>query len=285
MYIKSSPLHSFSSYFAYIIKPINIIQIIHLYPPSLDHIKSYTFTPKNSFAMKFTVSSACKLALFSLITTQPAITLAVSLGVAAKFGAIAGTTITSSGNTVITGDCGTCPGISITGFPPGVCTGTKSAGGTLACAAEAACLLAYNSVIIPSALPSVTPLPSSDLGGVTLPPGIYSFPASAATLSGTFTADGTANPDGQWIFPVDSTFTTAFGSKVVLINGAQACNIYIVSGSSITIAAGSKLQCNFLAYSSISVGSGASNNGTLCALNGGISLIDDALRALPTCAT
>jgi hypothetical protein len=242
--------------------------------------------------MKFTMSSACRLALFGLITTQQAFGLAhpaiekrslpVVMGLAGTFGAIASTTLTSTGNTVITGDCGTCPGTAIVGFPPGVCTGTTSAGGTAACNAEAACLTAYNNA--KGASPS-TALPSPDLGGVTLPPGVYTFPASGVTLSTTFTADGATNHHGQWIFKIASTFTTAVGSKIVLKNGAQACNIYFQVGSSVTIAAGSALQCNILAYTSISVGSAASNNGTLCALNGAITLINDALKAQPICAT
>jgi hypothetical protein len=74
-------------------------------------------------------------------------------------------------------------------------------------------------------------------------------------------------------------------AKVVLTNGAQACNVYFVVGSSATIAGGTALMGNVLAYTSIAVGSAASNKGTLCALNGAITLIDDALTAQPTCTT
>jgi len=42
----------------------------------------------------------------------------LDLGLAKTFGAIAATTLTSTGDTLITGDCGTSPGTSITGFPP-----------------------------------------------------------------------------------------------------------------------------------------------------------------------
>jgi hypothetical protein len=118
-----------------------------------------------------------------------------------------------------------------------------------------------------------------------LPPGVYTFPTSGVTLSGTLTLNGASNPDGQWIFQIRTTLGTSVGSKIVMENGGQACNVYFQIGSSATIAAGSLLQGNFLAYTSIAVGSAASNNGTLCALNGAITLIDDALKALPTCTT
>jgi hypothetical protein len=238
------------------------------------------------------MSSACRLALFTLITAQQAVGLAhpimerqggpVLMGVAADFGAIAATTLTSTGATLITGDCGTCPGTAITGFPPGKCTGTTSAGGTLACNAEAACLTAYNNA--KGKVPTMA-LTSSNLGGIVLPPGVYTFPTSAASLSGTLTLNGATNPDGQWIFQISTTFSAAVGSKVVLENGAQACNVYFQVGSSASILGGAQLQGNVLAYTSISVGSAASNRGTLCALNGAITLIDDALTALTTCTT
>jgi len=247
--------------------------------------------------MKCTMFSACRLALLALITAQySAICLAhpsieksiekrlepVVLGVAATFGAIAATTLTSTGNTLITGNCGTCPGTSITGFPPGVCTGTRSAGGVAACNAEAACLIAYNNAV--GLVPTMA-LPSPDLGGVTLGPGVYTFPTSAATLSSTLTLNGASNHDGQFIFQVTTTFSTAANAKIVLENGAQACNVYIVVGSSATIGAGAKLNGSVLAYTSIAVGAAASVNGTLCALHGAVTLIDDAIKAQPSCAT
>ncbi|KFZ19285.1 hypothetical protein V501_00724 [Pseudogymnoascus sp. VKM F-4519 (FW-2642)] len=95
------------------------------------------------------------------------------MGLAETYGAIAATTLTSTGSTLITGDCGTCPGTSITGFPPSKCTGITSAGRTAACNAEAACLSAYNNA---QAVTPTIALSVPDLGGLTLGPGAYTFP-------------------------------------------------------------------------------------------------------------
>jgi len=65
----------------------------------------------------------------------------VVLGQASTYGAVGATTLTSTGNTVITGDVGVYPGTSITGFPPGIITGTNSTESPAA-RAEAACLSA-----------------------------------------------------------------------------------------------------------------------------------------------
>jgi hypothetical protein len=115
---------------------------------------------------------------------------------------------------------------------------------------------------------------------LTLGPGVYDFPTSNAVLSTTLTLNGTGDTSGQFIFQIDTTFGTAAGSsKVVLIGGAQATNVYFVVGSSATLAAGTQFQGNVLAYTSIAVGSAVSVNGTLGALNGAVTLIDDAISA------
>ena len=93
----------------------------------------------------FSLLALATIAHINLSLTHPTLTKrapAVVMGLAESFGAIAHTTLTSTGNTVIIGDCGTYPGTAITGFPPGACTGTTSAGGTAAQNAEASCLTA-----------------------------------------------------------------------------------------------------------------------------------------------
>src|SRR4051812_2721673 len=52
----------------------------------------------------------------------------VALGAAGNFGVLAGSTVTSSGATIINGDLGLWPGSSVAGFPPGVVNGTKHVG-------------------------------------------------------------------------------------------------------------------------------------------------------------
>jgi len=205
----------------------------------------------------------------------------IVLGSANTFGAVAATTLTSTGQTVITGDAGLYPGTSITGFPPGIITGKKDID-SCASRAEAACLTAYNNA---EGLTPTKALTSSELGGLTLPPGVYTFPAASAAITGALTLDGTSNSKGQWIFQIASTLTTAASSSVVLTHGAQACNVYFIVGSSATIGASTKLNGNVLAYTSISAGAAASNTGTLCALNGAVTLIDNALTSHSTCSS
>ena len=73
-------------------------------------------------------------------------------------------------------------------------------------------------------------LSSVELAGLTLTPGVYKFPAAAASLTGNLTLSGGSNPCGQFIFLIESTLTTTAGSEVVLTDGAGACNVYFLNG-------------------------------------------------------
>lgn len=241
--------------------------------------------------MRSTMFNTVHLSLLALLTTQHVLSSPlleersvgpVVLGRAKTFAACAATTITSTGGTAITGNLGTCPGTSVTGFPPGTCSGVITKGGTAACNCEADCLTAYN---VAAGLAVTVALPASDLGGLTLGPGVYSFPTSGVTLTGNLTLNGATNHNKQFIFEITTTFGVAAAARIILINGAQACNVYFRVGSSATVGAGAVLNCNILAYTSIAVGNAASNKGIFCALNGAVTLINDALTAQPTCTS
>src|ERR1700686_3096551 len=79
---------------------------------------------------------------------------APGLGTAATYAVLAGTTVTNTGASVITGDLGVSPGSACTGFPapctggPGVVNGTIYTGaGSLAGPAQSDALIAYNDLV------------------------------------------------------------------------------------------------------------------------------------------
>ena len=59
------------------------------------------------------------------IPTQSTKQAKVELGGASSFAVLAGSAITSTGATSITGDMGLSPGTSVSGFPPGILVGTQ----------------------------------------------------------------------------------------------------------------------------------------------------------------
>jgi hypothetical protein len=81
-------------------------------------------------------------------------------------------------------------------------------------------------------------------------------------LNTFLTINGASNPNGQWIFLIKGSFSTAVNSYVQAINGAQACNIYFIVQNSAGLGDATRFTGNILAYDTIKVGKGSSNWGT-----------------------
>jgi hypothetical protein len=168
--------------------------------------------------------------------------------------------VTSSGATVINGDLGVSPGTAVTGFPPGIYTGTLHAGDAVAANAKADLLAAYNEAV---GLQGAAVLPG-DLSGLTITPGLYKNSTSVMVGVGsnvTFDAQGDTN--AVFILQMGSTLTTGVGSTMTLINGAQANNIFWAVGSSATLGVSSTLVGTVLAQASITANTGTSIQGRL----------------------
>jgi hypothetical protein len=209
----------------------------------------------------------------------------VSLGAASNFAVLAGSSITNTGSSVITGDLGLSPGTAVTGFPPGMVSGTQHVADTQAASAQTALVNAYNDA---SGQTPVSTIPT-ELGGTTLVPGVYSSSAGTFGLTGTLTLNAGGDASAVFIFKTASTLITAAGSNVVLTGGAQACNVFWEVGSSATIGANSSLKGNILALSSITLTTGANVEGRLLARNGAVTLeantITRAMCAAPVVPT
>ena len=115
-----------------------------------------------------------------------------------------------------------------------------------------------------------TPI-AADLGGQTLVTGVYNS-ASSLGLTGTLTLDAAGDPNAVFVFQAGSSLTTASGSQVSLINGAQACNVYWQVGSSATLGTGSTFRGTVIALTDITVTTGATVDGRVLARNGAVTL-------------
>jgi Ice-binding-like len=186
------------------------------------------------------------------------------LGTAFNFAGLAGSTITNTGPTVITGDVGLKPGSAVTGFPPGRVTGIKHIADAVALSAKNSLVTAYTDA---ARSPSTSDLTGLNLGGKNLRPGVYTFRTSAQ-LTGSLTLNGR----GVYIFRIASTLTTASHSVVRLLNGAQACAVYWQVGSSATLGSTTQFQGTLMALSSITMVTGANITGRALARNGALTL-------------
>ena len=197
------------------------------------------------------------------------------LGSADQFAVLAGTTVTSTGNTVLNGDLGVSPGTAITGFLPGVVNGTTYSAGSVALQAQSDALAGY--IFFKTEL-SFQDLTGIDLGGLTLDAGVRNFDTSAQ-LTGIVILDAQGNPDAQFDFQIGSTLTTAAGSEVVLVNGAQADNVHWAVGSSATLGTTTVFFGDIVTDQSITLNTGANVTGSLVALNGAVTLNDNTVTS------
>jgi hypothetical protein len=210
-------------------------------------------------------------------STAQAQTATVNLGAASNFAVLAGSTVTNTGPTVVTGDLGVSPGSAVTGFPPGVVVGTIHAADAAAAAAQVALTAAFNDAATRA---PATAIPA-DIGGLVLTPGVYRA-ASSLGITGTVTLNGQGDPNAVFIIQVPTALTTASASVVSLTNGTSPCNVFFVVGSSATLGTGSTFAGNILAQASITATTGVNVTGRLLARTAAVTL-DTNLITRPLC--
>ncbi|MBM7411952.1 hypothetical protein JOE38_001775 [Clavibacter michiganensis] len=208
-----------------------------------------------------------------------AATATVGLGTAASYSVLAGQGVTNTGPTTLSADLGTSPAASVTGFPPGVVGGATHAADAAAGQAQSDLTTAYDDA---AGRPTTAAVPA-DLVGSTLTPGVYTAAGPLAN-TGTVTLDAQGDPSAVFVIQAPSSLTTGSGSRVSLVNGAQACNVFWQVSSSASLGTGSGFAGTILALTSVSVGTGATVDGRALARNGSVTLDDDAFTS-STCGT
>jgi len=198
----------------------------------------------------------------------------VCLRSAASYTVLAGSAITNTGPTTITGDVGVSPGTAITGLPVSQPKdGTVHMGDAVAAQAQADLVTAYGFL---AAMPCSVTMTGVDLGGKTLAPGVYCFATSAA-LTGILSLDANGDSSAVFVFQIGSTLTSAGGASVVLAHGAQSRHVWWQVGSSATLGIASAMQGNVLAHTSITLTTGASVAGKVLAAGGAVTMDSNSL--------
>ncbi|MDP9340060.1 MAG: Ig-like domain-containing protein [Acidobacteriota bacterium] len=227
-----------------------------------------------------------------------------NLGVALTFGAFGGGAgITNQGiNTVVNGDIGTTgASTTVTGFhdlgpgciytetgsnmglvngaidtaapPPTVACPSEGTAATAAIAGQAAndALAAYND-LSPASRPGGTDPGSGQLGGLVLGPGIYQAAGGTFLITGSdLTLDAQGDPNAIWVFQMASSLTVGGPGaprNIILVNGAQAKNVFWQVGSSATIngAGGGTMVGTIIAAAGVSFST--PGNAAIVTLNG-----------------
>ena len=245
-----------------------------------------------------------------------------NLASAASFGGFgSGAGITNQGTlTVINGDIGTTGASTlVTGFhdqgpgciytetplnigtvngnidtappPPTVACPSEGTSVTAAIATQAAAdaLAAYNN-ISPASRPGGTDPYAGQLGGHVVPPGVYMAAGGSFQITGSdLTLDALGDVNAIWVFQMPASTLTvgAPGAprNVILVNGAQAKNVFWYVGSSATInaAGGGTMVGTIIANAGITF-STAGNvailtlDGRALALNASVTMVNTVVN-------
>lgn len=251
-----------------------------------------TFTPSTNLALSTTYTATVTTGAqdllgdplaadftWSFITSAVACqTSSVPLGSAANFEVLAGSTVTNTGPTIITGgDLGLSPGSAVTGFPPGTLVSPAVMHITDPTAAQAELDLT-TAYVYTAGLAGGAVLPG-DMSGLTFAPGLYTTSSTVMLSAGNVTLDAQGDANAVFIFQVGSTLTTIGSTQVILAGGAQAKNVFWEVASSATLGTNSIFQGTIISLQSITLDTGATLIGRALARNAAVTLDSNTVTA------
>lgn len=143
--------------------------------------------------------------------------------------------VTNTGISQLTGNVGTNNGLN-SGF--GNVNGNMHQNDGVSAQCSADLLIAYNQ--LNNAIPTLFPAPLLGNGQV-LTAGVYSI-SSSATLNLELILDAVGNSSAVFIFQIQGALSTNASSKIKLINGAKACNVFWKVEGLVSIAPGTKMK-------------------------------------------
>lgn len=179
--------------------------------------------------------------LITSLLLLPALSFSqINLGTAANFVLFSSNgAVTNSGISHVTGHVGTNNGSS-TGF--GNVNGQMHDADPVSAQAATDVLTAYNQLNAATA----AFFPAASLGSQTLNAGVYSIGANA-TLNNVLVLDGQNATNPLFIFKIQGAFSASASSKVKLINGAKACNVFWKVEGLVSMASGVTMRGTVIA--------------------------------------
>jgi hypothetical protein len=177
--------------------------------------------------------------------------------------------VSNAGISTVNGHVGTNVG-ALTGFgSPSTLIGTAYAPGSITAQAVIDVQNLYNQLL--AAPPTLAHTPTYGSGETVLP-GIYAI-AAAGSLAGTITLNGNGDPNAVFIFKFAGAFTTGAASNVILSNGAQASNVYWISGGAISMGASTQMKGTLITSpGAITLAAGGILEGRLLSTTGAIAI-------------
>jgi hypothetical protein len=222
--------------------------------------------------------SVIAIALLSFPNTGWAQVL--NLGSLSNFAAYSGTgAVSNAGTSSLVGDIGANAG-AISGFGlPTTITGSLYNANATTTQAKIDLLRVY---IHLSDLALTNTNHTAAFGsGETIVAGVYSI-GGAGSLAGTLTLNGQGNTDAAFIIKFEGGFSAAAGSKIILTNGARACNVFWIAEGAISIGASCITKGTLIAHpGAVTVAAGSNLEGRMFSTEGAITF-GPGVATLPT---
>jgi hypothetical protein len=225
-------------------------------------------------ALIVAISVMASSAIAATYTTQ------VPLGAAKPFAVLAATAVTANAATVIDGNLGWG-----TAYTPvaGTLNGTSTGPIANWQPERDAMTAAYDDAFARSSTEI-----AAELGGTIQTAGVYrSLAAAAFAITTPLTLDAQNDPNAVFIFKTGVTAglnTTATVGNVLLINGAQACNVFWQTGGAVTLGASTTFRGNILAFAAITAGAGTRIDGRAFSVTAAVTLDANTVGGCDTTA-
>ncbi len=237
-------------------------------------------TTAGTFTNTVRASSGAVAATTTVNITSGAVRSPVNLGTAGNYVILAKSAISNVPTSAITGDLGISPAAAsfITGFSL-----TLPAASAFSTSAQVTGSVYASDYPVPSPVnlttavgdmetaytdaagrvtPDFTELGSGNIGGLTLPPGLYKW-SNTVTIPSNVTLNGSATD--VWIFQIAGGITQASATMVQLTGGALAKNVFWQVFGVVSIGTTAHMEGIILSQTSITLATGASANGRLLA--------------------
>ena len=195
----------------------------------------------------------------------PALVSTAAYGIFSSIGPV-----TNTGITYVRGDVGTNSGLT-TGFNPSDVTGMIHPipdTSTATCASDLTNVYNYLNALTPD----INLLYPAQFGNdLVLTPHIYHMGA-VLTFTGTVYLNAEGNANAIFVLQVNGAFSTSTYSKVILINGAQAKNVYWKIDGAVHIYDNSVFNGTIVAAGAITLNNADTLSGRVLTINGAINI-------------
>jgi len=193
----------------------------------------------------------------------------LQLGALSSFEAYTGKGAVSNSG-IFTGDVGSNDGI-ISGFAPPDFNGTIHQNNALTIQARIDILRVYIHLSDIFVTHPSTHAPAFG-GGETIKTGVYSI-GGAGSIGGTLTLDGEGDTNAIFIMKFEGAFTAGVGSKIILINGTRAANVFWIAEGAISVGASSSVKGTLFSHpGAVTLGANCTIEGRLFSSEGAITI-------------